>query len=89
MPISLNHPFTLVVIALFSIPALIPLARFFFDDLETFLNDLGYRADDDTWWKIIRLSQYNIEFILKLIALVGCYVILVGLTYSTAVSILY
>ena len=90
MPISIDHPLTLAFVTLCCVPTLFPLARFFFDDFETFLHDLGYRRHDDIWWKFMRISISTETFPFGKAALfIACFVILVGLTYHTVVKFFY
>jgi hypothetical protein len=87
MPFNIEHPVILLITALVCSPALIPLAKFFVDDWETFLEELGYRERDDIWWKMIRIEMHSSVFFLKILLMLTCFGILVGLTYATAVRV--
>jgi hypothetical protein len=87
MLIYFDHPALLLIAALVCSPALIPLSKFFFDDWETFLEELGYRERDDIWWKLIRIDMHSSFFFLKILFLLTCFGILVGLSYVTAVRV--
>ena len=87
MLLNIQHPAILLIAALVCSPALIPLAKFFFDDWATFLEELGYRESDDIWWKMIRIDMHSSVFFLKILLMLACFGILVGLTYTTAVRV--
>ena len=87
MLFNIQHPVILLLATLLCSPALIPVFKFFFDDWETFIEDLGYRESDDIWWKLIRIDMHSSGFFLKLLLMIACFCIFVGLTYSTAVRI--
>ena len=81
----------MVVAAVLCSPILYALARWYFEDLESLEEDLGYRDHDDMWWKLIRVHRalHNPELWLKVIGFVGIYAIAVGLTYFSIGRALY
>jgi hypothetical protein len=87
MPTVIDHPVVLVVVALLCSPLLLPLARWFFDDLETFLGELGYREQDDIWWQLIRGSSGMLR--IKVVGFVGTFAIVVGMVYLFIVHIAF
>ena len=87
MSFNIEHPVILLLITLVCSPALIPLAKFFFDDWETFLEEFGYRERDDIWWKILRIDMNSRMVFFKILFMLTCFGILVGLTYTTAVRV--
>jgi hypothetical protein len=87
MPFDFDHPYVLIASIVICLPALIPLSRFFFDDLESFLGDLGYRKGYDIWWVLILLNMPSYFLRLKAFGFFGCFGILVGLTYTTSVKV--
>lgn len=82
---NIEHPTILFFLVLVCSPTLIPLFRFFYDDLENFLEELGYRESDDIWWKMIRIDMHSRAAYLKILLMLACFGILVGLAYTTAV----
>ncbi len=84
----IEHPVLLIVVAFMCSPALFYLARWFFEDLEAFLKEAGYRDEDDIWWKFIRFGRVDYFFWYKVIGFLGIYGILVGLSYHTIARLL-
>jgi len=78
MPIDVEHPVLLVVIAAACSPILLFSARWYWDDLEAFLEELGYRSEDDIWWKLIRTSMPSAFIWIKIVGFIGGYAIVVG-----------
>ncbi|MDR3418739.1 MAG: hypothetical protein P4L83_21405 [Nevskia sp.] len=76
------HPKLLIVAAVICLPALLPLARYFFDDVETFKRDLGLgnSVGRFAWLIGTPLEEYTLE--LRIFCFVGCYGIVVLLAYS-------
>ena len=64
-------------------------ARWFFDDLETFLGEIGYRAHDDIWWKLLRISAPSPFIWVKIVGFLGTYAIVVGLTYASISRVMH
>jgi hypothetical protein len=87
MPTVIDHPVVLVVVALLCSPLLLPLARWFFDDLETFLSELGYRDQDDFWWQLIQGSSGMLW--IKVAGFVGTFAIVVGMGYVFIVRVAF
>jgi hypothetical protein len=87
MTFNIEYPVILLLAALICSPALFPLSRFFFDDIDMLLEDLGYRKDYPVWWIIIMLYMPSYFLRLKAFGFFGCFGILVGLTYTTATKI--
>lgn len=83
MPFEVAHPVWLGVVAIACSPYLFYAARWFFDDLPTFLEEAGFRKGDDIWWRLIRIETTSSGFWLKVAGFVGGYAILVGLAYHT------
>ena len=87
MPTVIDHPVVLVVVALLCSPLLLPLARWFFDDFETFLSELGYRDQDDFWWQLIAGSSPLLW--MKVVGFVGTFAIVVGSGYLFIVHVAF
>ena len=84
MPFDIEHPLLLLFTTLVCSPALIPLFKFFFDDWETFLEELGYRESDDIWWKMLRIDWHSSRLLLQILLMLACFGIPVSLAYTTA-----
>ncbi|HUL96464.1 MAG TPA: hypothetical protein VLT89_10655 [Usitatibacter sp.] len=78
---TVDHPILLVVVAALCSPMLVVTARWFFDDLETFLEEFGCRACDDIWWRLTRTSQPSAFIWVKIAGFAGTYAIVVGAIY--------
>jgi hypothetical protein len=87
MIFNIEHPTILFFLVLVCSPTLIPLFRFFFDDWESFLEEIGYREGDDIWWKMIRIDMHSRTAFLRILLMLACFGILVGLTYTTSVRV--
>lgn len=87
--IHLQHPVLLIILALAWLPVLLWLARWFFGDFESFLEETGFSERDGIWSVLLGFGQVGGSFWLKVIGCFGAYAILVGLSYHTIAALLY
>jgi hypothetical protein len=85
----IDHPIILAVLTIACLPALWPLARFFFDDLESFLDEAGLSREHDRWLWILGFPRYGLHLHSKIIGFVGFFVILVGLSYLSIIWLIF
>ncbi len=84
-----EHPATLVVIAIAGSPVLLPLARFFFEDIETFKSEAGLDYEHNRWLWLLGWPRLSLQLQLKVVGFVGIFGILVALLYITVCRVLY
>lgn len=82
-PVRIEHPVPLIVVAILCSPLLLWLARWYFEDFNSFLEEAGYRKRDDLWWQLMRFGRTHVLFDYKIIGLLGIYGIVVALAYHS------
>jgi hypothetical protein len=85
----IEHPATLVVVAILCSPALIPLARFFFDDFETFKAETGLHYAHNRFLWILGWPRVSWQFRIKTAAFIAVFVVLVTVVYLTVCRMLF
>jgi len=88
IPAFIEHPKTLVVAALVCLAALPAIARYFFDDFDSFKRDLGLDQDNSLgrWsWLLGGRMEYTFDW--RAIGFVGVYAGLVAAVYQILVKL--
>jgi hypothetical protein len=77
-----EYPRILLIAAFVCVPAMFPLARFFFNDLTTFKRDVGLDSSVGKFaWLIGNpLEEYTLGF--RIFAFAGCYTLVVLAAYQ-------
>ena len=84
-----EHPLTLVVVAVACSPVLLPLARFFFDDLETFKSEAGLDYDHNRLLWLLGWPRVSLQLKVKVVGFVGVFASLVMAVYLAICRLLY
>ena len=82
------HPAILIVIAIACSPVLLPLARFFFEDFETFKSEAGLDYDHNRWLWLLGWPRLTLQLQFKVVGFVGIFGILVALLYISVCRVL-
>ena len=83
------HPGTLLIVGIACSPALLPLARFFFDDLETFKSEAGLDYDHNRALWLLGWPRLSLQLRIKAIGFVAVFAGLVTAVYLTTCRLLY
>ena len=83
-----THPLWLAIIALCCAPMLFPLARFFFEDLETVKAEAGLHSTLDILLWVVGQPRQSLNFQFKVVGFLGVYGIVVFLAYVSICRIL-
>jgi len=82
-----EHPRVLIGSVLLCVPMLFPLAQYFFEDFNTFKNDLGLNNSVGSFAWLIGwpLEEYTLRF--RIIGFFGCYAGVVAAVYHLIVHV--
>ena len=87
IPAFIEHPKTLVVAALVCLPALPAIARYFFDDFDTFKRDTGLDNSAGRWGWLLGLGRIEYTLDWRMLGFVGAYVGLTAAVYQLLVKL--
>lgn len=86
---TIEHPLLLIIALIACAPALFPLARFFFTDLESFLDETGLSTSWGRWMWLLGAVPRHPQLSWKLTGFIGTFGILVWAVYATAARMLF
>ena len=85
---SLDHPILLIVAAAVSIAATFPVARFFFDDFETFKQEFGLSRQWERELWLLGLLPNSPMVYFKIVGFIGALGILFVAVYSLGLRLI-
>jgi len=83
------HPEVLIATAIILAPILFPLARFFFEDLETFKAEAGLDYEHDRLMWLLGWPRLDLRLQFKVVGFLGSYCGLVFLAYLSVCRIFF
>ncbi len=84
---TVQHYGLMVVAAVLCLPALRPIARFIFDDLETFKAEAGLRTETDRTLWALGFLRSNPYFYFKIACFIGAYLAVLVAAYQLLVRL--
>jgi hypothetical protein len=77
-----EHPHALVAAVILCLPAAFPIARYFFDDVETFKKDLGVDSEFDRSLWLLGAERIDRGLYIKIIGFLAAYAAVVLAVYQ-------